>query len=1021
MAVSAGEIGLDLVINKKQYDKQLKGITSMAKKAGVALAAAFTVKKIVDFGKECIELGSDLAEVQNVVDVTFPHMTAQVDKFAQSAATSFGLSETMAKKFTGTFGAMAKAFGFSESAAYDMSTTLTGLAGDVASFYNISQDEAYTKLKSVFTGETESLKDLGVVMTQSALDAYALANGYGKTTSAMSEAEKVALRYAFVQNQLSAATGDFARTSDSWANQVRILSLQFDSLKATIGQGLINVFTPVIKVINTIIGKLQTLANAFKAFTELLTGKKSTGAQVASTGAAAEDSLSSAAGAADSLSNATSGVGNAAKKAAKEMKALMGFDHINKLDDTSDSDSGSSGGSSGGAGGASVDFGSGVLSEMDSATNEFSSKMEGYFNKIQKAIEPTVTSLKRLWNEGLARLGDFTWTALQGFYEGFLAPVGSWVLGTGLPRFIDALNDGLMNVDFDKINKSLDRLWDALAPFAINIGDGLLWFWENVLVPLGTWTANEVVPRFLDTMSIAIETANGIIEALKPTFQWFWDNVLKPLASWVAGTFLDAWDGINSALTTFSDWCSKNPEVVKGITVAVLAFFAAWKGIELLSFIQTSGGVIAALKKITIALFGTTAAKIKDKAATIASTLINAKDFVVSLASSTKALISQAKQFAINTAAKYADEAAMNGVSVATVLWNSLLSTSIGKMALSAAAWVKETAAKVASTAAQVAQTAATVAWNAVCALATVATTALGAAFAFLTSPIGLVVLAIAALIAVGVLIYKNWDTIKEKAIELWQGICDTFSGIADWFGQKFAEAREAIYAAIIVIKAWFQKRYDEVTSVFAGIGDWFGKIFKGAWNAICNAFSGVGSFFSGLWDKIVGCFTDAGTKIGDAVHGAFCSAVNGVFQTIENIVNGFIKTINGAISVINKIPGVSISKLKEVSLPRLAQGGYVKANTPQLAMIGDNRHQGEVVAPEDKLKEMALEAVKMAGGSGTGITKEELERIINNAVLHIVSALYELGFNIDGEQLAKAEKMIKQGMDRRFNTAEIV
>lgn len=161
MAVSAGEIGLDLVINKKQYDKQLKGITNMAKKAGAALAAAFTVKKIVDFGKECIDLGSDLAEVQNVVDVTFPHMTAQVDKFAQSAATSFGLSETMAKKFTGTFGAMAKTFGFSESAAYEMSTTLTGLAGDVASFYNITQDEAYTKLKSVFTGETESLKDLG--------------------------------------------------------------------------------------------------------------------------------------------------------------------------------------------------------------------------------------------------------------------------------------------------------------------------------------------------------------------------------------------------------------------------------------------------------------------------------------------------------------------------------------------------------------------------------------------------------------------------------------------------------------------------------------------------------------------------------------------------------------------------------------------------------------------------------------------------------------------------------------------
>ena len=275
MAVtSVGEIGLDLVVNQKQFQKQMSGVMGLAKKAGVAMAAAFGVKKLVDFGKQCLELGSDLQEVQNVVDVTFPHMTAQVNKFAKSAAANFGLSETMAKRFTGTFGSMAKAFGFSEQAAYDMGTTLTGLAGDVASFYNISQDEAYTKLKSVFTGETESLKDLGVVMTQTALDSYALANGFGKTTQAMSEAEKVALRYQFIQDQLSAASGDFARTSGSWANQIRILKLQIDSLKATIGQGLINLFTPIIKVVNTLIGKLTTLANAFKAFTELITGKK---------------------------------------------------------------------------------------------------------------------------------------------------------------------------------------------------------------------------------------------------------------------------------------------------------------------------------------------------------------------------------------------------------------------------------------------------------------------------------------------------------------------------------------------------------------------------------------------------------------------------------------------------------------------------------------------------------------------------------------------------------------------------
>lgn len=987
MAQSVGEIGLDLVINKKQYDKQLKGITTLAKKAGATLAAAFTVKKLFDFGAQCVELGSDLAEVQNVVDVTFPHMTAQVDKFAKSAATTFGLSETMAKKFTGTFGAMAKAFGFSESAAYDMSTTLTGLAGDVASFYNISQDEAYTKLKSVFTGETETLKDLGVVMTQSALDAYALANGYGKTTQAMSEAEKVALRYAFVQNQLSAATGDFARTSDSWANQVRILSLQFDSLKATIGQGLINVFLPIIKVINTVIGKLMTLANAFKAFTELLTGKKSAGSQVASTGAAAEESLSGAAGAADNLAGATTGAGKAAKKAAKGMKALMGFDKINKLDDNSDSDSGSSGS---GAGGGGVDFGSGVLADMDSATDEFSSKMEGYFDKIQKAIEPTITSLKRLWNEGLSRLGEFTWTALQGFYERFLVPVGSWVLGTGLPRFIDALNDGLMKVDFDKINKSLDRLWDALAPFAINIGEGLLWFWENVLVPFGTWTASEVVPRFLDTLSISIQIVNAVIEALKPTFQWFWDNVLVPLASWVAGTFLDAWDGINVALTTFSDWCSKNPGTIQEITIAVGAFFAAWKGIELLSFIQQSGGVIGDLKRIATALFGVTAAKLKDKAETLYLNAIYAKEFVANLVKTTAGLAKQAAQFVI------------------------------------------ETAAKVASTAATVAQTAATVAWNTVCALATAATTALGAAFTFLTSPIGLVVIAIGALIAACVLICQNWDAIKEKAVEVWQGICDTFSGIGSWFQERWSDVQNVFSGVGSWFNGIFSSAYDLIKSGWSGVTDFFG----GVWNGIKNAFGSVSDWFKNTftqaWEGVKNVFSTGGeifAGITDGIASTFKTVVNGIIGGINKVIAIPFNSINGMLNKIRNASFLGVSPFKGFwkenplsvpQIPLLAQGGYVKANAPQLAMIGDNRHQGEVVAPEDKLKEMALEAVRMAGSSG-GITKAELEQIINNAVQRIIVALYELGFNIDGEQLAKAEKVIKQGIDRRFNTAEIV
>ncbi|MGC6177005.1 phage tail protein [Lacrimispora sp. 38-1] len=387
MAESVGQIGLDLVVNQNNFNRQMAGIQGLAKKAGAALAAAFAVKKIVDFGAQCVKLGSDLAEVQNVVDVTFPNMNKQIDQFAKNAITSFGLSETMAKKFTGTFGAMAKAFGFSESAAYDMSTTLTGLAGDVASFYNLSQDEAYTKLKSVFTGETETLKDLGIVMTQNALDSYALANGYGKVTAKMSEAEKVALRYKFVQDQLALATGDFTRTSDSWANQVRVLKLQFDSLKATIGQGLINVLTPVIKVINTIIGKLMSLANAFKSFTELITGKKgSSGAS-----AAAVSGMEAVTNAADSASGAIGGTGGAAKKAAKDIKGMStGIDELNVISPDTGSDS--SGGAGGAAGYAADEFDMGAVD---------TSGVEEAGNKYQALID-RARELKDLFKTGFS-------------------------------------------------------------------------------------------------------------------------------------------------------------------------------------------------------------------------------------------------------------------------------------------------------------------------------------------------------------------------------------------------------------------------------------------------------------------------------------------------------------------------------------------------------------------------------------------------------------------------------------------
>lgn len=479
-----GDIFVRLRLDSKAFNKELKGVQGMAVKVGKTVAAAFTVRSIANFSKQCLELGSDLQEVQNVVDTTFDSVSGKVNQFAKDAAKTYGLSETMAKKYTGTFGAMAKAFGYGEAEAYKMSTALTGLAGDVASFYNLSQDEAYTKLKSVFTGETESLKDLGVVMTQTALDQYALANGFEKTTSAMTEAEKVSLRYAFVQNQLSAASGDFAKTSNSWANQVRVLSLQFESLKASIGQGLINVLTPVIKVINTLMSKLVAAANAFKEFTATLFGKQTaTQTQIATD---SSDGLDSVTESANAATGATSGTTDAVKKLKRE---LAGFDQITKLG-SEDSSSGTSG--------SSTSSGTGTTTTTTPTTGMPS---ENDISKLTEKYENLATSISGL-KEKFKAFTDLLSDAGKWVYDNVLKPLGKWTMNELAPAVID-----LLAASFDVLTKAAEILKPVWK-----------WIWDNFLSKMASFIGDAIIlciKEFTYRLELAAESFGVIGDALK--------------------------------------------------------------------------------------------------------------------------------------------------------------------------------------------------------------------------------------------------------------------------------------------------------------------------------------------------------------------------------------------------------------------------------------------------------------------------------------------------------------------------
>ena len=228
-------------------------VESIVSKAGKALATYFSVRALVNFGKEAINLASDLQEVQNVVDTAFGSMSYKIEQFSKTAIENFGISELTAKRTASTYMAMAKGMGIAEDVASDMAITMTGLTADIASFYNMSQERSDVILKSVYTGETETLKQLGIVMTEVNLQNFAMSQGITKNISKMTQQEKTMLRYQFVLQQTALAQGDFAKTSDSWANQTRILAERWKEMQNIFGQAFVALGTLILPAINAVV------------------------------------------------------------------------------------------------------------------------------------------------------------------------------------------------------------------------------------------------------------------------------------------------------------------------------------------------------------------------------------------------------------------------------------------------------------------------------------------------------------------------------------------------------------------------------------------------------------------------------------------------------------------------------------------------------------------------------------------------------------------------------------------------
>lgn len=235
-----------------KVNKMAHGMVSVGGKLTLGLTTPLVVA-----AKQMVSSASDYQENLNKIDVAFGFSGKAVTKWAKNAKKQFGMSNNEALEATALFGDMATAMGITEKKAADMAMTLAGLAGDMASFKNIDVAQAMTALKGVFTGETESLKQLGIIMTQTNLEEFAAK--IGKNYKEMSQAEKVQLRYNYVLSAGKNSMGDYARTADGTANTLRTFKKSVEDLLTVFGA---NLLPSVTKIVGKMTEMVDSLASA---------------------------------------------------------------------------------------------------------------------------------------------------------------------------------------------------------------------------------------------------------------------------------------------------------------------------------------------------------------------------------------------------------------------------------------------------------------------------------------------------------------------------------------------------------------------------------------------------------------------------------------------------------------------------------------------------------------------------------------------------------------------------------------
>ena len=958
-----------------------KGVNGLTLSLGNLLktAVGFNIGYgLLNFGKSMFELGSDVTEVENVVDVAFGGMAQSAYDFAKTAQEQFGLSELSALRYSGILMSMFNASGIAQRDAAEMSTTLTGLAGDLASFYNIDQEDAFTKLRSALAGEVEPMRALGVDMTVASMQAYALSQGITESWQSMSQAEKVMLRYNYLMSVTSAQQNDFQRTQASFANQTRLLTLNLQQLAATLGQGLIAAVLPAVTALNKLFAVLQKAAVAVRNFFYVLTGYEGGGSSgIVTDISTAMDDI------ADSSGAATGGIGDAADAAEdlKDQLTLLPFDQIQKLSDTSVGDTGSGGGGGSGAG-----LGDTIGGIDDALSDLGGKKPEKYVNAWAERIR------KAFLAEDWELLGEeIAWGLNKGLQKVY--DVISWdnvgpKITAFTTAFTETFNSLVDNFDWDLLGRTIGAGINTVVNTLNQLIEGIDW------VNLGTKIATGINGLFDEVdwfelgrlignkFMIAWETLLGFVTNLD------WGEVGRSLASGFNGMFseIDLGDigttigtivaGIIEMFREFfanADWGEVISQIKKGVSNALTAASAGGKNDGIIAGLLGIGAIagltkiiapiISVISKLSEALEGKGLSKsISDVikkitgggglkgAFTTLKTAISGISAPVAVATGAIALIAGGIIDLWNTSESFRDSVSdmWDKISDSFVdakeriwdeglapLWESISEFFSSIYDLYESSGIKDAFEEI------------------VTFIGDVLVDNLVTALDFISSVFGTVFEVVADLIDVlsGAIDFvlgvfsgdweKAWGGVEDivsgvvGAIEdllsgLWDAITIIFKPVVSFFGDKFTKAKNAVQNAWKNVSGWFQERWTAIKNVFAPVASTFQGWFQNAYTNVQNIWKNVSGWFQERWTAIKNVFSDvtsffetgfrnaynAVTRVWNGIGDFFRRIANSAIKPIGKLVNGIIDGINW---VGNKL-GVG-NVLSRWSVPQFASG----------------------------------------------------------------------------------------------------